>query len=87
MEMAKNQIWPTTKTRKKVSDRLFKTQNPDVYYEHLHIEYYYFYQECEDYFEIIGVKTYYQVSFATFFLKKKFSPTGNSLRPRSNAIA
>ena len=46
----------------------FKAKVPDIYYEKLYIDYYHFYQQCEDYFEIAGTIGTKQTLFATFFL-------------------
>ncbi len=34
------------------TNRPLKPRNPDLYYGHLHMEYYYFCQQCEDHFEV-----------------------------------
>ncbi len=34
------------------TDRPLKPRNPDLYYGHLHMECYYFCQQCEDHFEV-----------------------------------
>ncbi len=52
-------------------DRLLKSQNPNLYYSNLHIEYYYFCQQCENYFEIAGLLSHKHVPFATRFLKNR----------------
>ncbi len=51
------------------TDRLLKPQNPDLYYGHLHMECYYFYQQYEDHFEVAGSLGHKRVSFAAGFLK------------------
>ncbi len=50
-------------------DRPLKLQNPDLYYGHLHIECYYFCQQCEDYFEVAGSLGHKRLPFATCFFK------------------
>lgn len=51
------------------SDRLLEFRNPELYYSHLHMEYYYFCQQFEDHFEVAGSLGHKRVSFATGFLK------------------
>ncbi len=53
------------------TDRSLKPQNPDLYYGHLHMECYYFYQQCKDYFEVAGLLGHKCVSFAAGFLKDR----------------
>ncbi len=53
------------------TDRPLKPQNPDLYYGHSHMEYYYFNQQCEDHFEFAGSLGYKRVSFAAGFLKNR----------------
>ncbi len=53
------------------TNRPLKPQNPDLYYGNLHMECYYFCQQCEDHFKVarsLGLK---RVSFATGFLKDR----------------
>ncbi len=51
------------------TNRPLKTWNPDLYYSHLYIECYYFYQQCEDHFEVAGSLGHKHVPFAAIFLK------------------
>lgn len=51
------------------SNKLPKSRNLDQYYGNLHIEYYYFYQQCKNHFEVIGLLGYKCVLFAVRFLK------------------
>ncbi len=51
------------------TDRPLKPRNPDLYYDHLHMECYYFCQQCEDHFEVAGSLGHKCVSFAAGFLK------------------
>ena len=60
---------PNGKARKDALDRLLKPRNPDLYYGHLHIECYYFCQQCKDYFKIAKSLGHKRVLFATRFLK------------------
>ena len=53
---------------RKECKRLFKTKGPEVYYSKLYIDYYYFCQQCEDYFEICRAIGTNRFSFAAFFL-------------------
>ncbi len=53
------------------TDRLFKSRNSDLYYGHLHMEYYYFYQQCEDYFEVTESLDQKHISFAIGILKDR----------------
>lgn len=52
-------------------DILLKARNPVLYYGNLHIEYYYFYQQCKNHFEIVEAKDYKFVSFTVTFLKDR----------------
>ncbi len=51
------------------TDRSLKPQNLDLYYDHSHMEYYYFCQQCKDYFEVVRLLDHKRVSFAAGFLK------------------
>ncbi len=51
------------------TDRPLKPRNPDLYYNHLHMEYYYFCQQCKDHFEIAGSLGHKRIPFAADFLK------------------
>ena len=46
----------------------FKAKVPDVYYGKLHIDYYYFCQQCKDYFKTSQAIGTNQTPFAAFFL-------------------
>lgn len=48
--------------------RAFKACNPDLYYRSLNIEYYYFFQQYKNHFNIVGVTVHQCVSFVTLFL-------------------
>lgn len=52
-------------------DRLLKSRNPNLYYNNLHIKYYYFCQKYKDHFEITALLGHNQVFFAANFLKKQ----------------
>ncbi len=51
------------------TNRPLKPRNPDLYYGNLHMECYYFCQQCEDHFEVAGSLGYKYIPFATGFLK------------------
>ena len=53
--------------REDALDRPFKPQNPNLYYGHLHIEYYY--QQYEDHFEVVRSLGHKRKPFAARFLK------------------
>lgn len=36
-------------------NKLLKPRNFDLYYGHLHIKYYYFYQQYQDHFGVVGL--------------------------------
>ena len=59
---------PTGKPRDKF-DKLLKFQNPNLYYGYLHIECYYFCQQCEDNFEVAESRGHKSILFAAGFLK------------------
>lgn len=50
-------------------DRFFQPQNPNLYYGYLHIKCYYFCQQYENYFEVVGSQGHKCVLFAARFLK------------------
>ncbi len=50
-------------------DRLLKPLNPNLYYSYVHMEYYYFYQQYEDYFEVARSLSHKRIPFAIGFLK------------------
>ncbi len=50
-------------------DRPLKPRYPDLYYGNLHMECYYFCQQCKDYFEIAGSLSHKRIPFAAEFLK------------------
>lgn len=56
---------------KDTSDRLFKTQNPDLYYGTLYKEYYYLCWQYKDHFKTARAKSQRRVLFAVFFLENK----------------
>ena len=51
------------------ADRPFKPRNSDLYYSHLHIEYYYFCQQYKDYFEVAKSLSHKRIPFTARFLK------------------
>ncbi len=61
---------PATEARDD-TNRPLKPQNPDLYYGNLHMECYYFCQQCEDYFEVVGLLGHKRVPFAAGFLKNR----------------
>lgn len=67
MENHQNLTLTKSQNQENTSDKLFKAQNPDLYYETLHIEYYYFCQQYNDYFKTAETKGQKHVLFATFF--------------------
>ncbi len=62
-------VAPNAKAREEALDKLLKPRNPDLYYGHLHMECYYFCQQCEDHFEVVGSLVHKHVPFAAGFLK------------------
>ncbi len=52
------------------TNRPLKPRNPDLYYGNLHMKCYYFYQQCEDYFEVARSLDHTCVLFAVRFLKE-----------------
>lgn len=48
-------------------DRFLKLRNLDLYYGHLHIEYYYFCQQCENHLEVAGLLGHKCVLFTIVF--------------------
>lgn len=72
IKMAKNQVSLVVSAiaRKKTFNKLLKTRNLDLYYGNLPIEYYYFCQQCKDYFETTEVKSHRRVAFIASFLKQ-----------------
>ena len=52
-------------------ERPLKARLSDLYYEDLHIEYYWFCQQCEDHFNTARAKGSNQIPFAASFLRKK----------------
>ncbi len=50
-------------------DRPLKLRNPNPYYGHLYIKCYYFCQQCEDHFEVVGSLGHKRVLFTAVFLK------------------
>ena len=50
-------------------DKLLKFRNPNFYYGHLHIKYYYFCQQYKDHFEFARSQGHKCVPFAAGFLK------------------
>ncbi len=53
------------------NDSFLKPQNLDLYYSYLHIEYYYFWQKCKNYFKVVGSLGHKCVSFTIDFLKNR----------------
>ncbi len=51
------------------TDRPLKPRNPDLYYGNLHMECYYFCQQCEDHFEVARSLGHKRVLFTAGFLK------------------
>lgn len=62
---------PLAKSQKDALNKSFKARNPDIYYDNLHIECYYFCQQCKENFEIAGAKNHKRVFFASTFLKNR----------------
>lgn len=56
---------------RKESDKLFKPQNPDLYYGNSDMKCYYFCQQCKDYFKIIRYLKHKQIPFTANFLKDR----------------
>ncbi len=52
-------------------DRPLKPRNPDLYYGNSQMECYYFCQQCEDHFEVVGLLGHKRVLFAAGFLKDR----------------
>lgn len=50
-------------------NRPLKPRNPDLYYCNLHMECYYFCQQCEDHFDVAGSQEHKRVPFAAGFLR------------------
>ena len=72
MEDRRNPILlETRKPWEDASDGPFKARNPDFYYENLHIECYYFCQQCQNYFETSAAKSHKRVPFTSYFLKNR----------------
>ena len=59
---------PASKTRNKF-DRSLKPRNPNLYYNHSHMEYYYIYQQCKNYFEIAASQDHKRIPFIARFMK------------------
>ncbi len=53
------------------TDRPLKPRNPDLYYGHLHMECYYFCQQCKDHFKVAGLLGHKRIPFAAGFLKDR----------------
>ncbi len=51
------------------TNRPLKPRNPDLYYGHLHMECFNFYQQCEEHFEVAVSLGHKCVPFAAGFLK------------------
>ncbi len=49
-------------------DRPLISQNPALYYGHLHMKYYYFCQQYKDHFEVAGSLGHKNILFAAGFL-------------------
>ncbi len=61
-------VAPATETRND-TNRPLKLWNPNLYYGHLHMECYYFCQQCEDHFEVVRSLGHKRIPFAAGFLK------------------
>ncbi len=53
------------------ANRPLKSRNPDLYYGNSHIECYYFCQQYEDHFKVVGLLSHKHVLFAAGFLKNR----------------
>ena len=53
--------------------RALQARNPDIYYGNLHMECYYFCQQCEDYFDTAGATGLQRVLFAASFLRDRIN--------------
>ena len=62
-----------SKAEEKALNRPLKAMNPDLYYDNLHIKYYYVYCQYEDHFETAGAKGHKRILFATLFIWKKIN--------------
>lgn len=51
------------------ANRLLKFQNPNLYYDNLHIECNYFCWQCKDYFEVVGSLNPKHILFVIWVLK------------------
>ena len=49
--------------------QLLKAQFIDVYYGNLHMDCYWFFQQCKDYFKTVGNKKPNRIPFAALFLR------------------
>ena len=54
-------------------EKALKARNPNLYYGSLHMECYYFCQQCEDYFDTAGAMGSQRVSFAASFLQNRIN--------------
>ncbi len=61
-------VAPATKAKDN-TNRSLKPWNLDLYYSHLHMEYYYFCLQCKDHFKFIGSLGQKRVPFAIGFLR------------------
>lgn len=59
------------KAWKDTLDKPFKAKISDLYYTNKHTQFYYFCQQCEDYFETAKAKSHKHVLFTIFFLKDR----------------
>ncbi len=64
-------VVPVPEGAKDDIDKLLKPQNPDLYYDNLHMECYYFCQQCKDHFEVVGSLVHQRISFVARFLKDR----------------
>ncbi len=71
MEDCRNLALPGVQEQEDVLDKPLTIKNPDLYYGNLHIECYYFCQQCKDHFETAGVKSHKRIPFAASFLKAR----------------
>ena len=53
--------------------RLYKIRTPETYWSKFYMEYYHFFQQCEDYFEIFGATGINYTQFITSFVRGSIS--------------
>lgn len=71
IEDCRNPTPSKAQEQKDALNKPLKARNPDLYYGNLHMECYYFSQQCEDHLEIAGAKSHKRIPFVAFFLKDK----------------